>query len=232
MRVAGWIGILLLAAAGALALALHMAWLRIPPNWAPWGEVTLDEPPSWFARLQINSLSRDAAACRATLDRSMLEYRPVPERPLRDGCGIEGGVRPVRSQVPYGGGFTATCPLMAALYWYEARLDALARRHLGSGLARIEHLGTYACRNVDSADTGRRSQHATANAIDLSGFRLADGRTVSVLRHWGGDDPRGRFLAAARDEACRFFNTVLGPEYNAAHADHLHLDLGPSRLCR
>ena len=53
---------------------------------------------------------------------------------------------------------------------------------------------------------------------------LEDGRRVSVLRDWKGDDEKAAFLRRARDEACSVFGTVLSPDYNAAHADHLHLD--------
>ena len=50
--------------------------------------------------------------------------------------------------------------------------------------------------------------------------------------HWGKDTPEARFLTAARDEACRFFNVVLSPDYNRLHANHFHLDLGGFRMCR
>ena len=99
-------------------------------------------------------------------------------------------------------------------------------------ITRVDQLGTYACRNVNSAAAGRRSQHATANAIDIAAFRLADGRSISILDDWGKDTAEGRFLAAARDEACDFFNVVLSPDYNRLHANHFHLDLGGFRMCR
>ena len=163
---------------------------------------------------------------------SELEYRRVTDRPVRNGCGLPAGIIVKKSNVPYSSGFAASCPLAAALYMYEREIDALARQHLGADLARIHHLGTYACRNINGATAGRRSQHATANAIDISGFSLADGRKISVKKHWGGDTPAGRFLSEVRDEGCGLFNTVLGPEYNARHRDHFHVDLGPFRICR
>ncbi|MEN3975826.1 extensin family protein [Emcibacter sp. SYSU 3D8] len=224
-------GILLLAGA-ATALAVHLGWVKVPPNFAPWSDVELEHEPGWFAKLQINGLARDVAACRAALDRSELRYEALPDRPERNGCGLSGGVSIVRSHIPYSSGFQATCALAAGLYWYENLADLAARRHLGSGLARIDHLGSYACRNIGGGDSGRRSQHATANALDIAAFRLQDGQIVSVRRDWGKDTAKGRFLQEAHDGACRFFNTVLGPDYNAAHADHFHLDLGPARLCR
>jgi hypothetical protein len=85
---------------------------------------------------------------------------------------------------------------------------------------------------VNSAAGGRRSQHATANAIDIAGFRLADGRSISVLADWGKPTAEGQFLAAARDEACSLFNIVLSPRYNELHANHFHLDLGGFHMCR
>ena len=231
MRAAGWILGLLILAILLLALAVHLAWIRIPPNWAPWGQVYLDEEPSWLARLQLNSLATNPQACLATLGRSHMAYTRVPDRPMRDGCGLEAGVRITRSHLRYGNTFQSTCAMAAGLYWYEAAIAAAARRHFGTGIARIEHLGSYACRNI-AGSAGRRSEHATANALDIAGFRLENGDDITVRRDWGADSAKGRFLADVHALACTFFNTVLGPDYNAAHADHFHLDLGPARICR
>jgi hypothetical protein len=129
-------------------------------------------------------------------------------------------------------GFDATCALAAGLSWYLDELQRLAEQHLRNRIARVEHWGTYNCRNVNNAESGRLSQHATANAIDLALFELADGRQVVVRTDWGDDTPAGRFLAAAHAAACGLFNVVLGPDYNALHADHFHLDLGRYRRCR
>ena len=84
---------------------------------------------------------------------------------------------------------------------------------------------------------GAWSEHATANALDVSGFVLADGRRISVLRDWFGGDEKALFLKRVRDGACELFSTTLSPDYNAAHADHLHLDLADRgamgwRACR
>jgi hypothetical protein len=149
-----------------------------------------------------------------------------------NGCGMVDTVRITKSQISYSQVFVSRCALIAALYWYEQRLITLSIAYLGSSIVRIDHLGSYACRNVNHAEQGRRSQHATANAIDIAGFRLANGGSASVLQDWGKDSAKGRFLRAARDEACNLFNVVLSPDYNAAHANHFHLDLGHGRLCR
>ena len=227
-----WLRLLLLVGATGLFVSFYQSWIRIPANVAPWGEVALDQPPGWLARMQINSLAADPPACFAALDRSRLTYKPTPQRPIRAGCGLVNAVRPVHSHVSYNRSFDLTCGMMAALYWYEAELQRLAEEHLGASIVRIDHLGTYACRNVNGEPQGRRSQHATANAIDIAGFRLSDGRTISVLRDWGKDTPEGRFLSDAQSAACDFFNIVLSPQYNALHANHFHLDLGSLRMCR
>jgi hypothetical protein len=83
------------------------------------------------------------------------------------------------------------------------------------------------------ANSDRRSAHATANAIDVSAFDLADGRKISVLRGWtGGTSSERRFLRLVAKSACRRFSTVLDPDYNEVHRDHLHLELGASHFCR
>ncbi|MFC7689888.1 extensin family protein [Paeniroseomonas aquatica] len=111
-------------------------------------------------------------------------------------------------------------------------LQPAAQRHLGSPVAGLRHLGSHACRNVNHAEAGRRSQHATANAIDVAGFVLQDRREVQLAQGWSGAPAEAAFLRAVRDGACRWFNGVFGPDYNAAHRDHFHLDMGPWRSCR
>lgn len=76
------------------------------------------------------------------------------------------------------------------------------------------------------------STHATADAIDITGFGLADGREISLIDDWDGDDAKAAFLRAARESACRWFVTVLSPDYNALHADHFHLQSKGWGACR
>ena len=93
----------------------------------------------------------------------------------------------------------------------------------GRVTARIETFGSYSCRDV--AGSGRRSAHATAAAIDVSGFVLADGRRISVEEDWNGGDAQERaFLRTVHRSACKRFDTVLGPDYNSAHENHLHVE--------
>lgn len=123
-----------------------------------------------------------------------------------------------------------TCRLAEQLTeWMSDGVQPAARAQLGAPVGRIDHVGIYSCRGI--AGSGRLSQHAQANAIDIRGFTLADGREVRVGRHWGNGGAEGRFLRIAADAACDAFASVLTPEYNAAHSHHLHVDAGTFGIC-
>ena len=108
-----------------------------------------------------------------------------------------------------------------------------ARLYLGTELARVETFGSYSCRNINGRLAGKLSEHASANAVDVSGFLLADGRRITVKQDWNSPDPALRsFLLVIRTSACRRFKTVLSPDYNALHADHFHLDMGRGPFCK
>ena len=78
-----------------------------------------------------------------------------------------------------------------------------------------------------------REQHSSKpdNALDVAGFRLADGTVISVQQDWSDTGPKGRFLRTVRDGACKVFLTTLSPDYNAQHHDHFHLDMGGWAKC-
>ena len=115
--------------------------------------------------------------------------------------------------------------------WARYGVDRAARQILGSPLVRIETMGSYSCRNV--AGTEHLSAHALAQAIDVSGFDLADGRRITVLGDWSAGTPDAReFLRIIHQSACKRFGTVLGPDYNPAHRNHFHLEYTGARFCR
>jgi hypothetical protein len=134
--------------------------------------------------------------------------------------------------------FTLTCGAALSLaMWERHALQPAAQLYFKQPVVRIEHFGSYACRNVRGVrgvggEGARRSQHATANAFDVAGFRLKSGRRISLVNHWDSEGPEAPFLREVRDGACRFFKGTLGPDHNTAHHDHFHLDQGPYRICR
>jgi len=115
--------------------------------------------------------------------------------------------------------------------WARFGVDRAAQAILGARLAKIETFGSYSCRTV--AGSGRLSGHASANAIDVAAFVLEDGRRISVLDDWNGGTPEERqFLRVVHTSACKRFGTVLGPNYNAAHRNHFHLEADAAAFCR
>jgi len=223
------LALLVLAAAVSTLLKLH----PIPPEHLPYKRLDLSRPIGLATGFQLSALRGDLLLCHGVLELSSLRTRAVESRRTGDFCGFLNAVEVLRSTIPYSGPVRVTCPMAAALYLWEREVVAPAAvAHLGSPVARIDHLGTYSCRRIGGGPTGRPSQHATANAIDIAGFRLADGRRITLLGGWQGAPEEQAFLHAIRDGACGLFRGVLGPDYNAAHRDHFHLDMGPYRVCR
>lgn len=215
------------------AIILVGWWRQIPPGDNPFTPLRLDDPWGGVSELKLTRAVADAGACRALVEQSALAARPVRDRRVSDSCGFDNAFAIERSITPYSAPVRVSCPMAATLYvWEREVLQPLAEEHLDQGVARIEHLGSYSCRNIRGGRSGEPSQHATANAIDVAGFRLADGEIVTVKDDWDDDGPRGAFLHALHDRSCGFFRGVLGPEYNALHEDHFHLDMGPYSLCR
>lgn len=129
--------------------------------------------------------------------------------------------------VPLSAPVTTNCQMAGALPLWAEAVDAYAGAMLESPLAAIETGTSYMCRNRNNATGGFTSEHGFANAVDITGFTLADGRRIGVEADWlPPAEPEGRLLRLAHDAACGRFTTVLGPEANAEHHDHLHLDLG------
>ncbi|MDB5420983.1 MAG: extensin [Brevundimonas sp.] len=130
------------------------------------------------------------------------------------------------------------CPLAVRyVLWDRQVLRPAAQTTLGSDVARVDDFGTYSCRRIYGSQSAadKPSEHARANALDVGGITLKDGRKVVVLDDWKGQGPAGTsgagFLKRLRDGGCRIFATVLTPDYNAAHANHLHFDGAPQTLC-
>lgn len=215
----------------SLSIGIYEGWVKVGPKWAPWGIPDLREAPGYFARLELNTVSVDGNSCVQMLARGGLHHTRLRDRYFAPGCNYKAVVAS-QPAVPFRPGLTATCGLTAALAWYEREVNEIAARTLQAKVVRIDHVGTYVCRNVNRSEDGMRSEHATANAIDITAFRLSNGKVVSVTRDWKKQTPEGKFLREAHDAACDLFNVVLGPDYNKAHATHFHLDLGSYRACR
>ncbi|WP_367268726.1 extensin family protein [uncultured Sphingomonas sp.] len=177
----------------------------------------------------------ETAQCLADLRAMNVAYRVLPDKDYGNGCGLSGAVQLVEIGVPVPGLGAVRCGEARAFSaWVRNAVAPAAYQILGSELASVQSMGSYACRNVvGTAHGNRRSGHAIANAIDIGGVTLKDGRRVSILNDWTSPDPAvQRFLTTIHASACRRFGTVLSPAYNAAHRNHLHLEDDHAGLCR
>lgn len=242
--------------------------LPVPPATAP-ADV---QPDAWPAA----EVAEAAALCDATL--KALTLTASREPPLRNGvCGTPAPLSIRRigsSNVELQPAAVVNCRYAVALdKWIGETLQPAARAEFASPVTRILVASSYQCRNRYGQEKAPISEHAFANALDISGFVLADGRVVKVIDGWGptardatpqaadqakAAEPKpavtaekkpkrgqavaaplpvpvsataqpggdaGRFLRELHKGACGVFGTVLGPEANEAHRDHLHLDL-------
>ena len=121
--------------------------------------------------------------------------------------------------------------------WVVEVVEPAAQRFLFTPLVELKVAASYSCRPMNGIAGAKLSEHGHANAIDISGFQLADGRLLTVKSGWNGGPAERDFLRAVHRGACERFTTVLGPNANSFHADHFHLDLarhgrdGAHRVC-
>jgi hypothetical protein len=118
------------------------------------------------------------------------------------------------------------CPMVPAIeQWVQRVVIPAARYHFGMPVVELKIAASYSCRPMNNVDGATLSEHGHANALDVSGFVLANGYAVSVKTGWWGAFAERNFLRAVHHGGCSIFTTVLGPSYDANHRDHLHLDL-------
>ena len=196
----------------------------------PSGSVASPKQPARSTLATQMPVSSDAQKCLAQLGKSGSKFSPIPDRYYGAGCSTLNAVRmdELRSdlaKVQLSNLGPLACPAANRFAgWARFGVDRAAKQMLGSELVRIETMGSYSCRNISGSS--RRSAHSTAEAVDVSGFVLADGRRITVSNHWSAGSAKEReFLRVILRSACKRFGTVLGPEYNAAHRDHFHLEL-------
>ena len=203
-------------------------YVRRHPQDVPWTPLRLDDPIGRFTLRKLVSLSDDPGQCRALLAAAGAADAVAPPRTLTPDCGYADGMElaAAKGEAAFDpAGVVTRCSMAAALLiWERQVVQPAAERHFGQRVARIHNAGSFSCRRINGRSAGRFSEHATANAIDVIGFSLADGTRIGVLGDWAGTGAKALFLRDVREGACDLFATVLSPDYNAAHADHLHFD--------
>lgn len=213
----------------------------VPPQHLFWKPLDTNRPLGFASKQQLFALNLMPSRTCMNLVRDTVGFKTVvadPKRPSsgpgKDVCGWD------VARVVYGtedvlfapGESNMQCPLSVAVFLWQREVDALARKHFDQPLAKIHHYGSYSCRRQRGNGSGQWSEHAFANAWDVASFELADGTLISILKDWDGERKRGNFLREAKKSACGIFRVTLSPDYNAAHRDHFHLDMGPGNACR
>jgi hypothetical protein len=176
--------------------------------------------------------------CLRQLGAEGASFTPLPDRYISQGCTNLNTVQlqswpSDRATLVATNLGPVTCDVSQAFVaWARFGVDRAAQQILGSPVRSVETMGSYSCRAV--AGTGRLSGHASATAIDVGAFVLEDGRRIAVKSGWNGTAQERTFLRTVRASACKRFATVLSPDYNAAHQDHLHVEgvAGQGSYCR
>jgi hypothetical protein len=229
------IPIVLIAVLAAGVLAVRDYARRHPEN-VPWTALDLRQPIGSFTGRKLNALGEDPARCRALLTQAGARFTALPARNDGPQCGYGDAVRLAGDGALPGDVGTACAVAAALILWEREIVQPAARRHFGRPVAAIDHFGSYSCRRLYGREEGGWSEHARANALDVAGFRLAGGASITVAADWRDPGAKGRFLREIRDGACALFVTVLSPDYNEAHGDHFHFDQasrdGGWRACR
>jgi len=197
--------------------------------------VVVPPPPSFWEPKEIKEAQLVCQVLMKDIDATVTPIKPI----RRGACGTPAPLK-VKAVGQHRGphalkinpGATLNCQITARLAkWAHEKLQPLAMKHLNSPVAMVHNVASYSCRHRYNDNTRKLSEHALANALDIAGFTLKNGTTVSVLKHWEEEGDLGAFLKAVHASACEDFVVVLGPEANEAHKDHFHFDLGRYKVC-
>ncbi|WP_261991231.1 extensin family protein [Pseudomonas sp. SC3(2021)] len=227
-----WFALSVLLLIGGAMVSVWRGWLDVPAEWNPWAPLDVKAVPNWLTGYKLMRLRSDPELCAQALSSSGLRVTRQSDSPGAK-CPLIGALRVQGGEVALSSSFLASCPLAVAYALFERHtLQPVAQAVYGEKLSRLDHLGSFACRNVYNRESGALSRHASADALDIAGFRLASGRSISVLKDWPGQTRDAQFLRQVRDGACEAFSVVLSPDYNAAHRNHFHVDVGRWSVCR
>lgn len=202
--------------------------------WNPFEPLEVSDAVTPLTRWKLGIALRGRESCLAALETGA-SAAPLPDFQQSEMCHIRPRVDlRTLGQARVDPVMTRCQTALRMAMWERHGVQPAAKAHLGTAVREITHFSSYNCRPMRTSrgSTGRMSTHATADAIDISGFVLSDGRRITLTRNWDGPGPEADFLRAVRDSACDWFRVTLGPDYNALHADHFHLQHTGWGLCR
>ncbi|MEG5552244.1 extensin family protein [Enterobacter wuhouensis] len=216
-----------------IVAAATVGYRWLPSYYNPFTPLTLDDPPGKITQYKLRRLTPEA--CGALLSQAN-QRKLIRTQPVADSAGACPLANVVRVRdfgpVSLSSSFLASCPLaLSSALFVSQQARPLTKTLMGRELTRIDHLGSFACRNIYHRADARRSEHASAEALDVSAFRLAGGERVTVLKGWTSAKTQP-WLQALLAASCGYYGNGLGPDYNAAHANHFHLGMRGFGLCR
>lgn len=206
----------------------------LPREWNPTVPLRISDPVTPLTGWKLNRAVATEDRCLAVLGAAAtaLPLEPLEDSPqcyIRDRIDLRGvgqaQISPLETR----------CAIAVRLaMWERHSVQPAAAEILGTSVRTIDHIGSYNCRvmRTSSGPSTRMSTHATADAVDISGFGLADGSRIRLRADWEPAGPKADFLREVRDGACDWFNLTLSPDYNRLHADHFHLQSQGWGLCR
>lgn len=167
-----------------------------------------------------------AQGCEAELKAMGVVFEPQPPITDEAGCGVERPLEVSSVGIALKPAVTTRCEVAKALaVWTKDVVIPSAALHLKATPTAISTGDAYQCRARRGEGEVKVSEHARANAVDITGIEFSDHAAVQIMDRAGSADDARAFQAAIRGGACAYFTTVLGPGTNAAHADHLHVDM-------
>ncbi len=177
-------------------------------------------------------------ACLKELTAMGATFKDIPRIDDGNGCGID---KPIALTSPLPGialkpeGKMRCEAALALAQWMKGSVIPSTAALENGKIVTINQASTYICRLRNNASTGKISEHARGNAIDVASFTFENGKTIGIEPRREDPTLTGAFQRAASASACLYFTTVLDPESDAAHETHFHLDVlernGGFRYC-
>jgi hypothetical protein len=221
----------LVTARSASASEARARMTAAPARLKPW--IDLSDKALLGDKTKLAALGSNLGLCKLALGASGVSFTELAPEHEKNGCGYDEAIAvdASLSVSRTGDVMPMACALAARIeLWKTTVVEPAALKAFGAPLVEIEAFGAYSCRRVNG--DGPLSKHAFAKAADISAFKLADGRMITVLDSYHGETREAAFLRDIHDKACSIFDVTLGPDYNDDHANHFHLDVGGDSACR
>jgi hypothetical protein len=171
------------------------------------------------------------SACRLALTEDIAIAPSIPDINAPGGCGgtdlvrLEAIVLPSKHRVAVTPAATLRCTMASAIAdWVRTDVLALAAQQ-NSEPAVLDNFDSYECRGFNRIPGAHLSEHGRANALDVRAIKLANGNSIGLTDRSVPREVRESLLHSV----CTRFMTVLGPDSDWYHEDHIHLDLAERR---